>query len=141
MSEVINYKKLALEWQPKATTSDHFKWIMLAVFTVVITLAIIIAFIKVPERGPRQVAKVPDRIANFIAERPKKIIPPAPTPEPKPVLAPRKKPTPQPTLEQPAQVRVERKHPSEIDKQPLSVNEQQARNGGLSRTCGANYGN
>ncbi|OZY87507.1 hypothetical protein CBP51_11200 [Cellvibrio mixtus] len=128
MSEVINYKKLALEWQPKATASDHFKWIMLAVFTVVITLAIIIAFIKVPERGPRQVAKVPDRIANFIAERPKKIIPPAPTPEPKPVLAPRKKPTPQPTLEQPAQVRVERKRPSEIDKQPLSVNEQQARN-------------
>lgn len=128
MSEVINYKKLALEWQPKATASDHFKWIMLAVFVVVIALAIVIAFIKVPERGPRQITKVPDRIANFIAERPKKIITPAPIPEPKPVLTPRKKTIPQPVLEQSAQTRVERKRPSEIDKKPLSANKQQARN-------------
>lgn len=132
MSEVINYKKLALEWQPKTTVSDHFKWITLVVFLAVIILAIAISFIKVPEPERRQIAKVPDRIANFIAERPKKIEPPKPQPQPEPKLAPRKKPEQQathtPTQQQPAQVTVERKRSSEVSQKPLNADEQKARN-------------
>jgi len=132
MSEVLNYKKLALEWQPKTTVSDHFKWITLVVFLAIIILAIAISFIKVPEPERRQVTKVPDRIANFIAERPKKIVPPAPKPEPKPKILPRKnpeqQPTQAPTQEQPATVTVERTRPSDATQKPLDANEQKARN-------------
>lgn len=132
MSEVLNYKKLALDWQPKTTVSDHFKWITLVVFLAVIILAIAISSIKVPEPERRQITKVPDRIANFIAERPKKIEPPAPKPEPKPKLIPRKKPEQQPTQapieEQTTQVTVERPRQLEISQKPLNADEQKARN-------------
>lgn len=128
MSEVLNYKKLALDWQPKTTVSDHFKWITLVVFLAVIILAVAISSIKVPEPERRQITKVPDRIANFIAERPKKIEPPAPKPEPKPKPIPRKKPEQQPTQQQPAQVRVERPRQLETSQKPLNADEQKARN-------------
>lgn len=131
MSEVLNYKKLALDWQPKAIASDHFKWIILVVFLTVIIMAIIVSAIKVPEPERRQIIKVPDRIANFIAERPKKIEPPAPRPEPKPII-PRKKLEQKPiqprTLEQPEQVTVARPRQQESNQKPLNANEQKARN-------------
>lgn len=129
MSEVLHYKKLALDWQPKTTVSDPFKWITLVVLLAVIILAIVIAFIKVPAPERHKITKVPDRIANFIAERPKKIEPPAPQPEPKPI--PRKKPAQQstqvPTQQQPAQVTVERKRPSDTSQKPIDSNQQKAR--------------
>lgn len=126
MSEVINYKKLALEWEPKPTVSDHFKWITLVVFLSVIVLAVVVAFIKVPAPERRLVTKVPDRIANFIAERPKKVIP-VPPPESKPIVLPRKPQTQPPQPEQPARVTIERKRPSEANKKPLDKTAQQAR--------------
>lgn len=127
MSEVLNYKKLALDWQPKTTVSDHFKWITLVVFLAVIILAVAISSIKVPEPDRRQITKVPDRIANFIAERPKKIEPPIPKPEPKPAPIPRKKPEQQPTEAPPVQVTVERPRKSEASQKPLNADEQKAR--------------
>jgi len=126
MSEVINYKKLALEWEPKPTVSDHFKWITLVVFLSVIVLAVVVAFIKVPAPERRFVTKVPDRIANFIAERPKKVIP-VPPPESKPIVLPRKPQTQQLQPEQPARVTIERKRPSEANKKPLDETAKQAR--------------
>jgi TonB family protein len=128
MSEVLNYKKLALDWQPKSIVSDHFKWITLVVFLAVIIFAVTISSIKVPEPERRQIAKVPDRIANFIAERPKKVKPPAPKPEPKPKLIPRKKPDQQPIQQQPANVRVERPRQLEKTQKSLNADEQKARN-------------
>lgn len=126
MSEVINYKKLALEWEPKPTVSDHFKWITLVVFLSVIVLAVVVDFIKVPAPERRLVTKVPDRIANFIAERPKKVIP-VPPPESKPIVLPRKPQTQQLQPEQPATVTIERKRPSEANKKPLDETAKQAR--------------
>lgn len=126
MSEVINYRKLALEWEPKPTVSDHFKWITLVVFLSVIVLAVVVAFIKVPAPERRLVTKVPDRIANFIVERPKRVIPVTP-PESKPIVLPRKPQPQQIQPEQPARVTIERKRPSEANKKPLDETAQQAR--------------
>ena len=131
MSEVYNYKNLALEWQPKTTVPDHFKWITLVVFVAVILLALAVSFIKVPEPERRQLTKVPERIANFIAERPKKIVPPVPKPEPPPKPIPRKNPerqaTQAPVEKAPAQVTVERTRPSEATQKPLNATQQKAR--------------
>ncbi len=126
MSEALNYRTLALDWQSRAMAPDYFKWITLTILVLVIALAFWVASVTVPQKQ-RQAIVVPERIANFIAERPRKIEPPAPIPEPPPARPVQKKSPPPVTPPPQPQVTVERKRPLEQDNKPLTAREQQAR--------------
>lgn len=89
----IQYRKLALDWQPDAANTKGFYRILGIVLLSAIILAIAITFIKVPPENKRQRADVPDRVADFIARKEKPKPPPEPEkklppPPPKPVEPP-----------------------------------------------------
>lgn len=127
MSEVISYKHIALGWQPEGSASRQFNRILVIALVLSLGLAFAISQIKVPETTWEQRAKVPDRIANYIAQQPKKIEKPVEIPKPKPVPKPQPKPEEKPT-QSIAEVTINRKNPgrAESDK-PLTQTEQKAR--------------
>ncbi len=87
----IQYKKLALDWQPDAASTKGFYRILGVVLLSAIVIAIPLTFIKVPSENKRQRADVPDRVADFIARKEKPKPPPVPEkkpPPPKPVEPP-----------------------------------------------------
>lgn len=121
MSEVITYKNIALNWQPDGSESRQFNRILLAAIVLTLGFAGVISWVKVPETTWEQRTKVPDRVANYIAQQPKKIEPPIELPKPKPV------PKPQP-VQPKTEVTVSRQNPGNIDSnKPLTNTEQKAR--------------
>lgn len=125
MSEVISYKYIALGWQPEGNASRQFNRILVIALVLSLGLAFAISQIKVPETTWQQRAKVPDRIANYIAQQPKKIEKPVEIPKP----VPKPQPKPEEKLTQPtAEVTINRQNPgrAESDK-PLTQTEQKAR--------------
>lgn len=127
MSEVINYKHIALDWQPEGSASHQFNRILLAALLVAFGLAIAIAQINVPEKTWEQRTKVPERIANYIAQQPKKIEKPVELPKPKPVPKPQPKPQDQ-TTQPKAEVTVSRQNPGHAENnKPLTQAEEKAR--------------
>lgn len=121
MSEVITYKNIALNWQPDGSESRQFNRILLAAIVLTLGFAGVISWVKVPETTWEQRTKVPDRVANYIAQQPKKIEPPIELPKPKPV------PKPQP-VQPKAEVTVSRQNPGNVDSnKPLTDTEQKAR--------------
>jgi len=84
----INYKNIALDWQPAAKSSRQFNRILIIALVITAMLMIVLSVIKVPEKKQQRVA-VPDRIADFISKKDKpKVIPkperkPLPPPPPK----------------------------------------------------------
>lgn len=127
MSEVISYKHIALDWQPEGRASRQFNRILLVALVVALGLAFAISQVKVPETTWEQRTKVPDRIANYIAQQPKKIEKPIELPKPKPVPKPQPKPLEQSTQPK-ANVTVSRDNPgrAEVEK-PLTQTQEKAR--------------
>ncbi|RYY77063.1 MAG: energy transducer TonB [Gammaproteobacteria bacterium] len=83
----INYKHIALDWQPDAKSSRDFNRILIIALVITALLMVALSVIKVPEKK-QQRAAVPDRIANFISKKDKpKVIP---KPEKKPLPPPPK---------------------------------------------------
>lgn len=125
MSEVISYKHIALDWQPEGAESRQFNRILLIALLASVGLAFMISQVKVPVSTWEQKAKVPERIANYIAQQPKKIEKPIEAPKPKP------EPKPQPKteiIEPKAEVTITRQNPGRADdNKPLTQTEQKAR--------------
>lgn len=86
------YEQIALNWQPDSKDNQRFNIIITVTLAVVFLLAILVSFIDVPEK-PRQQAKIPDRVAQFIKKKPKPkvVVPPKPKLEPKPIPKPKPK--------------------------------------------------
>lgn len=115
---VVTYKRLALDWQPAGNSNRNFHRTTLVVVLVIALLAVALSFIPVPENERRERAVVPERIAEFIAQREKPPVvvqPPKPKPEPKPL--PKVEPEP----------KIERKRPAESERKPLTASEKKAR--------------
>lgn len=90
---MTTYENIALQWQPDSENNTRF--MLFAIFVVLIFLvtAIAMSLVDVPEEERAKVV-VPDRVAQFIKNKPK----PKPKPvEPKPEL--KKPPKPKPTVE------------------------------------------
>lgn len=115
---VLTYNKLALDWQPAGKRDRAFNALALGLLAAVLILAVVLSAIPVPQEERRQRAAVPDRIARFIADKPK---PPEPVeqPKPKPAPPPPPKVEPQPT--------VKRERPSEAERKPLTEAQKTAR--------------
>ena len=118
----INYRHMALEWQPAAKSSRDFNRILIIALVFTALLLIPLSIIDVPEKTRQRVA-VPDRIADFISnkEKPKVI----PKPEKKP-LPPPPKPEEAKPLEKP-EVIEEIKRPRDLERKPLTESEIKAR--------------
>lgn len=117
----IQYKKLALDWQPDAANTKGFYRILGAVLLSAIILAIPLTFIKVPQENKRQHMDVPDRVADFISRKEK---PPAPIPEKK--LLPPPKPVEPPLVEKNEVVQEITKQRDQ-ERKPLTESEVRAR--------------
>ncbi|HTF98495.1 MAG TPA: AgmX/PglI C-terminal domain-containing protein [Cellvibrio sp.] len=128
MSEVISYKHIALDWQPDGSASRQFNLILLAAIVLSLGVAITISTIKVPEVTWEQRAKVPDRIANYIAQQPKKLEKPIELPKPKPVPKPQPKPVETQQTQPKADVTVSRLNPGRTEDKPLTQTQEKARN-------------
>lgn len=118
MAAVINYKRLALDWQPSEKNSQGFNRLAAVVVVAIVLLAVALSFVPVPEKERRTRVEVPERIARFINQRekpPVPVQPPQPKPEPKPLPKVEPKPT------------VERQRPSEVERKPLTETEKKAR--------------
>ena len=127
MSEVISYNHIALGWQPEGTASRQFNRILLIALLFFLALASVISQINVPETTREDRVKVPDRIADYIAQQPKKAEKPIEIPKPR--VAPKPPPKPELTPVQPkAEVSVSRKNPGKVESdKPLTQKEQKAR--------------
>jgi len=92
MTTTISYQSLALQWEPRAKTDRPFLLIVIITISLALLLAIIVNSITVPKQTIREKIKVPDRVAQFILDKPKPVVPPpAPVIE-KPKPQPKKKP-------------------------------------------------
>lgn len=127
MSEVISYKHIALDWQPEGRASRQFNRILIVALALALALAFVMSKVKVPETTWEQRTKVPDRIANYIAQQPKKIEKPIELPKPKPAPKPQPKPVDQSAPPKP-EVTVSRQNPgrAEVEK-PLTQSQEKAR--------------
>lgn len=117
MAQPLSYQKIALDWQPEGRSSGLFNLLLWGSIALFLIASISISYVHVPEQSRQDKAKVPERIANFVAQQPKKIEPPKPKPLPPP-------PKLQPKVTN--KTSVSRQNPSETQK-PLTEKQQKAR--------------
>jgi len=118
----INYKHMALDWQPDAKSSRDFNRILIIALVLTALLSIPLSIINVPEKKHQRIA-VPDRIADFISKKEKpKVIP---KPEKKPLPPPPKAEEPKP-IEKPEVVQ-EVTRQRDKERKPLTESEVKAR--------------
>ena len=118
MAQPLSYQKIVFEWQPDGQSSQLFGILLWALIALSVLTGISVSYIQVPEKSRLERVKVPERIANFVAQQPKKVIPPEPKlPPTQPV-----KTIPEPTNK----TTVSRKNPNETQK-PLTEQQQKAR--------------
>ena len=117
MAQPLSYHQLALEWQPDNQSSRLFSISLWASIALFLCLSLALSYVQVPETSRQEQAKVPERIANFVAQQPKKIEPPKPKPLPPP-------PKLQPRVTN--KTSVSRQNPVEVQK-PLTEKQQKAR--------------
>jgi protein TonB len=129
----VSYQGLALSWHPQNNNDKPFVIFLVLVLTLFIGLGLFLSSIKVPETNHRTTVEVPERIANFIMEKPKPAPkPPAPKkevkikekpkPEPKPAETPKPKPKPTVKRKKPAQ-------PTKLTKKESTARETAAKSG------------
>jgi len=82
------YQQLALAWHPQSKVDKPFTIFAVVVLFLFFALALFIGSIDVPQKSQRTKVAIPDRVAKFILEQPKK------TPKPKLI----KKPPPKPKV-------------------------------------------
>ncbi len=85
----ISYQELALAWHPESSKENKpfliFSFVLFILFFIV---AIVLSSIEVPKEPRREKVQVPERVANFILDKPK--------PKPKIIEKPKAKPKPKP---------------------------------------------
>jgi protein TonB len=113
MATSVSYSDLVLSWQPAEPLNKSFLIIVALVITLLFGLAFFISSIDLPLENRRVVTPLPERIAEFIEERPKPPPKSEPPPEPKP-----EPPKPKPTVER----KLEKKNV-----EPLTETQKQAR--------------
>lgn len=83
------YEYIALQWQPDSESNKRFNLFVLAVVAAFLLIAIAMSVVDVPEEKRERVV-VPDRVAQFIKNKPKPPpVQPKPKPEPKPIPEPK----------------------------------------------------
>ena len=118
MAQPLSYQKIVFEWQPDGQSSQLFSILLWTLIALFLLASISISYIQVPQTSRQEKIKVPERIANFVAQQPKKIAPPKPKPAPvQPLKAPPKAVN---------KTQVSRQSPSETQK-PLTEQQQKAR--------------
>jgi len=129
----VSYQGLALSWHPQNNNDKPFVIFLVLVLTLFIGLGLFLSSIKVPETSHRATVEVPERIANFIMEKPKPAPkPPAPKkevkikekPKPKPRPAEMPKPKPKPTVKRKKPVQ-----PTKLTKKESTARETAAKSG------------
>jgi len=85
-----SYQNLALRWHPNGNSNKLFGIFLVCTLIFSMLLGLWVDSIEVPKQDSRIKAKIPERVAKFILEKPK------PKPKPKPVVLPKPKPKPQP---------------------------------------------
>lgn len=128
------YQQLALEWQPSSANERTFYKFGAIALCLALMLAYLLSIITVPEQARRVMPVVPERIAHFIEQKPKPIVPieppkveKKPVAPSKPEVKPEVKSEPAPEVKPETPVRVERPRPSEPTQQPLTERQHQAR--------------
>lgn len=124
---LVNYRHLALSWQPSQKEDRLFTLFAIAAVVIAMVIGAVLSSIKVPEKPRHERSAVPERVANFISQKEPKPLPPPPPPPPKPKVPEPPKPA-APSPETAAEVprpRVERERPQVS--QPLTTEQQQAR--------------
>jgi len=113
----VSYQGLALSWHPQNNNDKPFVIFLILVLTLFIGLGLFLSSIKVPETSHRTTVEVPERIANFIMEKPKPAPkPPAPKKEVKIKEKPKPKPKPAETPKPKPKATVKRKKPAQPNK-------------------------
>lgn len=116
----LSYDSLALSWSIDNRANRLFNTITIIVLAVVLTAAVTVSLIDLPEEQRTARKEVPPRIVQFLLEKKKvepkieKIIP-----------QPRPKPEPKPEPENPKVEKIDKK--PEADKKPLTESEKAAR--------------
>ena len=118
----INYKNIALEWQPSAASSREFNRILVIALLLMALFSIALSLINVPEKEVRERAPVPDRIADFISQKEKPKAPPKPELKPPPPKPEEVKP-----VEEVPEVVQEVIRPKDVERKPLTESEIKAR--------------
>ena len=79
-----NYRNIALQWTPESQgDSKRFYLIFILVMVLALLLSIFMAMVNVPPKTKR-VVDLPDRVAQYLSEKPKPPPPPPVTPPPPP---------------------------------------------------------
>lgn len=116
------YQKLALRWQPSQREDRIFVFIAVVCVVLSLVLGFYLTTLEVPEKTRTQRNVVPERVAKFIADKPKpkppKVEPPKPKPKP-----PEPKPEPK---KEPEKVKVVKDRPKPKPKQ-LTKEQKKAR--------------
>lgn len=117
--QVTSYNSLALSWRLPGQGDGHFQVFALAVIVMALLIGGIMSRVQVPEAAQVAGPAVPERVARFIAERPKAVTPPREVPQT------RIPPPPPPPLER--EPTVQRETASELQRQPLTEAQRSAR--------------
>ena len=74
----LDYRELALGWRPASDRDAFFNKLATGALLLTLILSVVLSSIPVPKDAPAVRAKVPERVARYIKERPK---PPRPAPK------------------------------------------------------------
>ena len=69
-----------LPWVTSAEEQRRFRSILSVIFSLILLFGIVIPFIHLPEIQREQLEQLPPQLARLLVERPKIVVPPAPTP-------------------------------------------------------------
>jgi TonB family protein len=121
---VTQYKKIALDWQPDASSSRDFNRILWLAMVVVVIVLAPLSFIKVPAETNHKRVNPPERVADFISKKEK---PPAPKAPPKPLPPPPPPPKPvEKVVETPSAITEVTKQ-RDLERKPLTESQMKAR--------------
>jgi len=67
----LDYRQLALSWQPASDRDAFFNKLATGALILALVLSVVLSSIPVPKEAPVVRAKVPERVARYIKERPK----------------------------------------------------------------------
>ena len=104
----LDYRQLALSWQPASDRDAFFNKLATGALILALILSVVLSSIPVPKEPPVVRAKVPERVARYIKERPK---PPRAAPK----------------VEQPRPPEQIVSRPQRAERKPLTAAEEKAR--------------
>ncbi|TQV85880.1 AgmX/PglI C-terminal domain-containing protein [Aliikangiella coralliicola] len=88
----MTYQNLSLAWHPENKRDRRYTIFSIGVLALFVSVGLFFGSIEVPEEPRKERVEVPERIANFILEKPK------PQPKPKEIEEPKPIPKPKPKV-------------------------------------------